>query len=135
MSIISKELLSEVLNENRVTIKNLCISNNILIYVSFCSPNELNGTNYNEHLLNDYHCLKADIYQEINIYELAHKCKEWAWDSHEYKLYSTIGFCKFFWSYTDSIGIMRAHERSFDADSEPEAIFKACQWILDNKDK
>ena len=130
---ISKELLSEILHENRVTIKNLCISNNILIYVSFCSPNELNGTNYNEHLLNDYHCLKADIYQEINIYELAHKCKEWALKKDKYKwLFSYKAFIDCWCDIVDN------HNRkniimSFRADTEPEAIFKACQWILENR--
>lgn len=122
---ISKELLSEILHENRVTIKNLCISNNILIYVSFCSPNELNGTNYNEHLLNDYHCLKADIYQEINIYELAHKCKEWAIKKgYQFKVYYQadgteeweIGLAGYGWD------LFRAKN-----------CVETCQWILENK--
>lgn len=65
-----------------------------------------------------------------NIYELAHKCKEWALNLG-YILYSTIyGYeC-----YIDSRSFIDNTPIRFLAGSEPEAIFKACQWILDNKD-
>ena len=70
---------------------------------------------------------KPEFY--INIYELAHKCKEWAalrqWNlqSAIYMLDSTA-YCEL----ADS-----SFKEVFQAETEPAAIFKACQWILDNK--
>ena len=78
---------------------------------------------------------------EINIYELAHKCKEWALkqnfrveDMNSYglergkaRLHHTqqMGFCVF--------GYQRQHTYTsdwFECESIPEAIFAACEWIL-----
>jgi len=62
----------------------------------------------------------------INIYELAHKCKEWA-KNHGYLLYSVPDLCivkTFNLEYCVDFGL----------DTEIESIFRACQWILDNKD-
>lgn len=74
----------------------------------------------------------------FNIYELAHKCKEWAvmlqpnkqalssyprWGNHT---------C---YSETDGHYYICQHlvtGAQFEAETEPEAIFKACQWLLDN---
>jgi hypothetical protein len=64
--------------------------------------------------------------RSINIYELAHKCKEWA-ASRNIRLNSSLDHCDVWSSEFDEC----AHT-SFAA-SEPEAIFKACQWILENK--
>ena len=103
---ISKELLSEVLGEDRATSCNkleMEIGNNFLI---------------------------VDDWIKINIYELAHKCKEWALSkeyvvsSHsKYKLdgYNCILYCN-----NGEI------DEDFTSDTESVAIFKACQWILDN---
>ena len=67
----------------------------------------------------------------INIYELAHKCKEWAL-SKNYILQSSIeidcGYCEI--SY---IVLNQVEKVLITAESEPEAVFKACEWIL-NKD-
>lgn len=69
---------------------------------------------------------------EINIYEFAHKCKEWAFD----KGYSIIS-----WQNTKSVYFADIRQNGNmivqceKADSEPEAIFQTCQWVLDNKDK
>ena len=68
-------------------------------------------------------------YREIDIHELAHKCKEWAWSNHKLSIIS---------GYTISgnivANIMIKHmnmcEHHYKADTEPEAIFKACEWIL-----
>jgi len=72
----------------------------------------------------------------INIYELAHKCKEWVFKTTEYSFSSGISrtihaACK----NKIGDGVVMLGGKFFFADSEPEAIFKACQWILDNKDK
>lgn len=62
----------------------------------------------------------------IDIYELAHKCKEWAL-KQGYDIYSSVnGIAETYLSdgNFESLG-------ANIADTEPEAIFKACQWILD----
>lgn len=102
---ISKELLSEVLNLN-ITYIERC--NNSIIY-------------------------KISVYdreEEVNIYELAYKCKEWAFDNG---YYLTI--------YNDAIDIILQTNckliENITDDSfkySPMLVFKACQWILD-KDK
>ena len=69
----------------------------------------------------------------INIYELAHKCKEWA---------SKEGYCLDIYRGADGhiieVGIIGEpcylHKpTAYNLKDEPEAIFKACQWILENK--
>lgn len=57
---------------------------------------------------------------EQNIYEFAHKCKEWA---------ASLGFNVSSNLVTTMITSDK-HRELFQADTEPEAIFKACQWIL-----
>lgn len=76
--------------------------------------------------------IEQQTYFEINIYELAHKCKEWAFGSG-YLFSSGIK-----WQdkvYCDVFSPFKFDKcvASFSAMEEPEAIFKACQWILDNK--
>ena len=69
----------------------------------------------------------------INIYELAHKCKEWA------KAYTLVSAYYFengeegAWCCLHK-NLCSTDGETFHADNEPEAIFKACQWILDNKE-
>ena len=66
----------------------------------------------------------------INIYELAHRCKEWA-KLNGYWIDSNLGFV--------SIGQNGQQQRlrAFNGRDlkidEPNLIFKACQWILGNK--
>lgn len=61
----------------------------------------------------------------INIYELAHKCKEWA--NITKGKYLSSGYNEF-----DKKWEAMMMQYTFPADTEPEAIFKACKWILDN---
>ena len=80
----------------------------------------------------------------INIYELAHKCKEWAY-AKGYSISSAYGFgddeMSFSYASLDKIGVGLDTGSIENIDvfhsmatrDEPEAIFKACQWILDNK--
>ena len=104
--ILSKQLLSEVLG---IEVSEIDIKENLVYY--FVD---------NEHL--------DDEWESINIYELAHKkCKEWALARH-IRLWSIID--------DNNSAICRIHSREkeeFYADSEPEAIFKACQWIYDKE--
>ena len=86
----------------------------------------------------------------INIYELAHRCKEWAFETkgvqiiHARKYGYGVGVVKYFSSievynghylYNPSDELGTSTQVSFEADTEPEAIFRACQWVLDNKAK
>ena len=107
---ISKELLSAVLKEKRV----------ILDYEISISKNEI-------------HYGHIDIEEDgfINIYELAHKCKEWALNLG-YILYSAVHGYE---CYIDSRNFIRNTPIRFLAESEPEAIFKACEWILTKDSK
>ena len=99
-------------------------------------------------------CIEVDLFREnelkiwllqngdatktyINIYELAHKCKEWAkkqkiilenGKEYPYLICSNIADTTEFGA---SARIMIIDEK-FRADTEPEAIFLASQYILDN---
>ena len=109
---LSKELLSEVLKKEY---------NHIEQYGSvICCRNIVDG--------------KLHDGWDINIYELAHKCKEWAF-KQGYELFSRIlsndhqpvGNCVVYRVEADP-------EESLcitNADTEPFAIFKACEWILE----
>ena len=63
----------------------------------------------------------------INIYELAYKCKEWALsEGHILKHWTTkpMGGTE---CYCESNNI---DKYPFEAETEQESIFKACEWIL-----
>ena len=107
--IISKELMSKVLNLNITYIERY---NNSIIY-------------------------KISVYdreEEINIYELAHKCKEWAILNH----YDFTILIDTVVIYNEGIQIYTIYNTLEDDNFIPfDPIYeiKACQWILDNKDK
>ena len=103
VKVISKELLSEVLGINIKRVINLSSANKV-------------------------HYDGERGMDTINIYELAHKCKEWA-KVQQYPIGSLVGSQCNIASFPESIS-----GACFYADTEPEAVYKACQWILDNKD-
>jgi len=90
--------------------------------------------NFTEELGGEYDpCLQIDYDKGmllLNIYELMYKCKEWAL-SQEYYVKSDLVFVELFkiHSYIDDIPT-----EAFSGDTEPENVFTACQWILDNED-
>jgi hypothetical protein len=108
---ISKKLLSEVLEINEKLISDVSI----------------------DEFECRYYDVEDDKYYSCNIYELAHKCKEWAL-SKGYILmskprtsssFATCVFCKNGkCDYEDDLW------NDFRADTEPEAIIKACEWIM-----
>jgi len=117
---INKELLSKVLDIN--------LKDNVCVVVD-----------------NEIHISFEDRVDKINIYELAHKCKEWIIDMEQNQ-----GICTHKTFYTQTDGYewycgFASIQTTYDdeailkdiskADTEVEAIFKATQWILDNKDK
>ena len=130
---ISKELLSKVLENEvpyQVKVHKIIIKNNSLNY--FYNSKDSGGGLFEA---NEY----------INIYELAHKCKEWALDNRwiistmpmltEKKWRNTsVRLSHFYSAGKDRYLDGTYHNGRIEADTEIEAIFKACQWILD-KDK
>lgn len=122
--IISKELLSEVLGKKVSKIGKAG-------YINDLDIGFVDGNRYSSYDL----C--------INIYELAHKCKEWAlnkgyrllsgFDEKEYENSPDIEYsCIVNHIYCE--GGCRS-DNNFNSYSEPEAVFKACQWILNNKEQ
>jgi hypothetical protein len=112
---ISKELLSEVYNFEIIKLQRL---------------DDIRVLNM------DFHgwavrCKDSDDdFLITSLSELAHKCKEWAESKGYYMMSGT-------WALQDGkqkaciIGKPRPLE-TFIADTETEAIFKACEWILTN---
>jgi len=75
--------------------------------------------------------------QNINIYELAHKCKEWAWRTENVRLETGRMYGLTTEAHNCRIDVYSGHKfyfngryKDFTANTEPEAIFKACEWIL-----
>ena len=117
---VNKELLSAVLGVN---IKD--------VYKLESNPNL--GKNDIPYSIRGY----GDI-EWINIYELAHKCKEWV-ISKGYDILSgglEAGLHSCYIDYSDKRYTLQMNPLHYEfADTEPEAIFATCQWTLDNKDK
>jgi hypothetical protein len=106
---ISKELLSEVLGSGEF--------NGLKSF----------GSNSDE----NYIVLQYEHYDDsINIHELAYMCKGWAYNNF-YSLATQRfgdGWC------------VTCNPRTFgdgcqfdNIDNEPESVFRACEWILENK--
>ena len=66
---------------------------------------------------------------EINIYEFAYKCKEWAYLQYGIIIQSYLYNGK--WR-VDILKGIEIDEFFKNIDSEPEAIIKACEWILED---
>ena len=66
----------------------------------------------------------------INIYELVNRCKEWA-SSYKFEIESALGYCGDKLPYARPIAYDGCEYDIIEAETEPEAIIKACQWILD----
>ena len=104
MKFPSKELLSEVLSKE--VEEERFIDSNSLIYVN------------------------SGMYFDINVYELAHKCKEWAFDKFGIQVSSEIGEDSKVDKFWTANFKLNDEHYSFWALTEPEAIFKACEWIM-----
>jgi len=102
---ISKELLSEVTDDNVIRIDDF--------------PNE-----YTNDLLYTQTNESRPYTESINIYELAYKCKEWAFEQgYTIKSYKSNEdwWASSFNHYTNAV-------------AEPEAVIEHCEWILEQKD-
>ena len=109
MKFPSKELLSEVLG---------------------IDVNEVKGIEANTPICG---CVHSDgWYDEINIYELAHKCKEWAKLKHFIDIDSHSGCARWGAEAVSHNGKPSVfYEQVFIGRTEPEAIFKACEYIME----
>lgn len=74
--------------------------------------------------------------KSFNIYELAHKCKVfleskgWGTKTAYFNdVCSTVTFFDIYWSPP------KDKEYTFENEDEVEAIFKACQWIIDTNNE
>ncbi|TLP41064.1 hypothetical protein [Arcobacter arenosus] len=114
---ISKELLSEVLDKDVISM-----------------------SSYEENTLG--YLVNEDDYYQINIYELAHKCKEWIL-KHKTLNVSVISIscqteppniCHSFVSYY-CFEIKDFAKACFSGETEIETVIHACQWILDDEYK
>ena len=104
---ISKELLSEVL-ELKINLVEIDEARNKVFY--YCNQfGRMTG--------------------EISTFELAHKCKEWAFDKgFVLKSYKKQGAFSGTYHYAIDINDKICE---WLANTEYEAIFKACEWIME----
>lgn len=120
---ISKELLSEVLKYP------MEVTTNVTYYISIISePYFLDGNKTAVYFNTDNVGLGVC---KINIYELAHKCKEWAFNKGGIDITSGKRLGLDGWECLVFVGVIPCD--CYEAETEPQAIFKACQWILENK--
>ena len=118
---ISKELLSEVLGKK-------VESYMIVVNQLGSSPELYDGIG--EHFISM--TLGSGVGKAINIYELAGKCKEWA-KNNGFFLQSGIVIRGKIWCEIYKPENLSNTVNQFGSIMEPEAIFKACEWILTQK--
>ena len=116
---ISKELLSEVL-ENEV-VKFKIVSTKRITQIRIW-----------------YKDTEWHMYESWDIYHLAHKCKEWALSKGHYISLIIDEDDKTKCRYVLNLSWNDGYEVDFVLASEPydtetEAIFKACEYIMENK--
>ena len=86
--------------------------------------------------INDNYILFADEGEcqfEVNIYEFAFKCKEWALSKGYSQLSGKDNIYEKGEGFVCSIGSTTLLIKDFYADTELEAILKACEWVLELK--
>lgn len=107
---ISKELLSEVLGIEVISVQVISIT----VHYAYKNVED------------------KEIIDKLNIHYVAHKCKEWA----RHNKFRLVGWYRIGKSKDYKIDVHNHDMCIYESSSktEPEAIFKACQWILDNKD-
>jgi hypothetical protein len=123
---ISNELLSAILGKNCIV--NQIIDTNIQ-YQAWTTVSEEDSKRFNPPLESGY-----GLFEHINIYELAHKAKQWALNNG----YFSITMFRADELFSCDIGPTSSGEwdrweECFIEETENEAIFKACQFILDEQ--
>ncbi len=125
---ISKELLSEVFTDGQQDFEVIGIypeDERLLEYVWIQELPDYSGDGFKR------------VPMKINIHELAHKCKEWAYEQDYIVCSEKLriggwGACVF---APDNNTCYPTISAPFNADTEPEAIFNACEWVLENMTK
>ena len=116
---ISRELASSVLGLN-------------VVYTESCE--------HRDNIIGIWTDMNTKPIKEISIYEFTYKCKEWILiqknkdclyiaDQFSLNIESQMGVIKYFWCV-----LLKNNSRispEFKADSEIEAILKACNWVLE----
>ena len=128
---LSKELLKEVINKHVEYIK---VDGDFIVYDEQIQI--FGGEATGEESTFPTH------YSKINIYQLAHKCKEWLWEKHRTELYEE-GF-RLYIEYKGKSIFFRP-DLDFENNSvvkvdiiipyDVRLIFKACEWILEQTNK
>lgn len=114
---ISKELLSAVLGVNVTDIRyEIQSQENVLFY-------ETDDINVKRKF--------SPMYPYVNLFELMHKCKEWAnnLSGKRYQLYSGIAPISLGYSTCEVYSGAINQGVSFEANTELEAVIMACDWI------
>ena len=120
MILPSKELLSEVLGED---VKNISISCGY-------SGNIVKYTIENYETEEDGELIYIDLGTNINIYELMHLMKEWIIKTAR----PNCVFSTFNSTSLNGYGAVINDEKQFFGRTEFEAVVKACEWLLKNKE-
>lgn len=113
-NLISKELLSEVLEINNI---NLILAN----------ENEINYTQYAS-------MSRGTIDNYINIYELSHKCKEYLLDEGYYIVIHPFKVELFEKDTKDFIRDFHYPIQNKSIPYDFKRVIQSCQWVLDNKE-
>ena len=98
--------------------------------------NTLNYVVSNYETEEDGELVYIDLGTNINIYELAHKCKEWARDNDFFlrSFYDYEGaFC--YISAPEWVDKIDIPKTGFSSETEPESIIEACEYILQQNKK
>ena len=77
---------------------------------------------------------EKSISHNLNTYEFAFKCKEWA-DNKGYIIFSKNKECLIYSidEVYDVIECLNQYEDYFESDTEVQSIIKACNWIKKKK--
>ena len=129
-------------NRNCLTTKLTMISKELLTAIRKDEHKVLNtDLNYIEKDNKIGYLLDNRQWYFINIYEFAHKCKEWAVNlspnKHALSSYPRWGDIRNYKKTNGSYYICQhlVSGVQFEAETEPEAIFRACEWILEQIEK
>ncbi|WBC28493.1 hypothetical protein TPMD03_22 [Thiohalocapsa phage LS06-2018-MD03] len=112
---INKELLSEVLGEDISECSIICNQVNYIV------------SNYERE---DGELIYINLSMNINIHELAHKCKEWIFSKNYYfhiEEYNSNDVTVYI--YKKDASCRDDFEEILSAKNYIEAIIKACEWI------
>lgn len=130
------------LHETNMITKELASAILEAIVIAIIVPNQTTGTHLEDNEIIIVFDDESD--SRYNIYELAHMAKEWAIKNHSVYIFSVGNVIKPFKGYMAKASVQCTNPNDeydyfyrdtdyFYADTEPEAIFKAAQWVLEQR--